>query len=107
MPNEIKTEEFCISEGDDEILYDVADLFKCFSDSTRLRIMHSLFSNELCVNDIATRLSMKVSAISHQLQILRSAKLVKGRRDGKTIYYSLADDHVKTIFYMALEHIKE
>jgi ArsR family transcriptional regulator len=92
---------------DDEVLYDVADLFKCFSDSTRIRIMYSLFRQEYCVNDIAKLLNMTVSAISHQLQILKTARLVKSRRDGKTIYYSLADEHVKTIFYQALEHIVE
>jgi ArsR family transcriptional regulator len=69
--------------------------------------MYSLFRQEYCVNDIAKLLNMTVSAISHQLQILKTARLVKSRRDGKTIYYSLADEHVKTIFYQALEHIVE
>jgi ArsR family transcriptional regulator len=99
--------ENIIIDPDDEVLYDIADLFKCFSDSTRVRIMNSLFNGEMCVNDIAKNLNMTASAISHQLQILRSARLVAGRREGKTIYYSLADDHVKMIFFKAYEHITE
>lgn len=94
-------------EISDETLYDVADLFKCFSDSTRIRILYSLFDGEMNVNDIAKKLNMTVSAISHQLQILKLSRLVAGRRDGKMIYYSIADDHVKTIFHQALNHITE
>ncbi len=82
----------------DETLYRLAELFKVFGDPTRIRILHSLAMGELCVQDIADKLSMTQSAISHQLRILKQMALVKFRREGKTIYYSLADDHVKTIY---------
>lgn len=91
----------------EELLYDVAELFKIFGDSTRIRILSALLSNELCVCDISTLLSMTKSAVSHQLRILRQAKLVKNRRSGKEIYYSLDDDHVASIINLALEHAKE
>ena len=91
----------------DEVLYDVAELFKVFGDSTRVRILYVLFENEVCVCDIAEILKMTQSAISHQLRILKQANLVKSRRDGKTIYYSLKDNHVITIFKQAFEHILE
>ena len=91
---------------DEEILYDVAELFKVFGDSTRIRIMFVLFESEMCVCDIAELLNMTQSAISHQLRVLKQARLVKYRRDGKTVYYSLADSH-KTIFCQAMEHIME
>lgn len=94
-------------QTDDETLYRLAELFKVFGDPTRIRILHSLTENELCVQDIADRLSMTQSAISHQLRILKQAALVRFRRDGKTIYYSLADDHVKTIMAQGLEHVCE
>lgn len=90
---------------DIETLYRLADLFKIFSDSTRIRILDILIKEELCVQDIADALEMTQSAISHQLRILKQAHLVKSRRDGKTIYYSLADDHVKTIMAQGLEHV--
>lgn len=92
---------------DDDILYKLAELFKVFGDPTRIRILHSLTIQELCVQDIADRLSMTQSAISHQLRVLKQMELVKFRRDGKTIYYSLADDHVKTIMAQGLEHVCE
>lgn len=92
---------------DDEILYDVAELFKVFGDSTRVRIICALFESEMCVCDIAEVLKMTQSAISHQLRVLKQARLVKYRRDGKTVYYSLADAHIKTIFNQAFEHIME
>lgn len=92
---------------DDEILYDLAELFKVFGDSTRVKILYALFESELCVNDIAQCLNMTPSAASHQLRILKTSKLVKFRRDGKTIYYSLDDDHVRTIIALGLEHISE
>jgi ArsR family transcriptional regulator len=92
---------------DEEILYDVAELFKVFGDSTRARIIFVLFESELCVCDIAQILNMTQSAISHQLRVLKQSRLVKYRRDGKTVYYSLADAHIKTIFCQALEHIME
>lgn len=91
----------------DERLYALADLFKVFGDSTRLRILCSLFQCERCVQHIAEELHMNQSAISHQLRFLKQNKLVKNRREGRTIFYALADDHVKTIFDQGLEHIKE
>lgn len=92
---------------DDEKLYDLAELFKMFGDTTRIRILYVLFESEMCVCDIAEVLKMTQSAISHQLRLLKQAKLVKNRRDGKTVYYSLADDHVRTIIYQGMEHIEE
>ena len=91
----------------EELLYDMADLFKIFGDCTRIKIICALFESELCVNHIAELLSMTQSAISHQLRILKAARLVKVRREGKTVCYSLADDHIKTIFDQGLEHICE
>ena len=92
---------------DIETLYKLADLFKIFSDSTRIRILDILIKGELCVQDIADALEMTQSAISHQLRVLKQAHLVKSRREGKTIYYSLADDHVKSIIAQGYEHITE
>ena len=88
-------------------LYDLAELFKVFGDSTRIRILFVLFETEVCVCDLAQALNMTQSAISHQLRILKQSALVKFRRDGKTIYYSLADDHVATILMQGLEHVCE
>lgn len=93
--------------SDEEILYRLANLFKIFGDPTRIRILHILTRQEMCVQDIADTLSMTQSAISHQLRILKQSALVKFRRDGKTIYYSLADDHVATIMAQGLEHVCE
>lgn len=93
--------------ADEEILMDVAELFKVFGDSTRVRIICALFESELCVCDIAELLNMTQSAISHQLRVLKQARLVKYRRDGKSIYYSLADGHIRTIFNSAFEHVME
>lgn len=92
---------------DDETLYRLADLFKVFGDPTRIRILSVLSRHEMCVQDIADALSMNQSAISHQLRTLKQSALVKFRRDGKTIYYSLADDHVATIMAQGLEHVCE
>ncbi len=92
---------------DDNILYDLAELFKVFGDSTRIRILFSLFEEERCVNDIAQTLSLTQSAVSHQLKILKQSKLIRSRRDGKQIYYSLADDHVRSIIGQGLEHVEE
>ena len=92
---------------DDETLYNLAELFKVFGDPTRIRILYVFSAEELCVQDIANKLSMTQSAISHQLRILKQMSLVKFRRDGKTIYYSLADDHVATIMNQGLEHVCE
>ncbi|ATW27386.1 ArsR/SmtB family transcription factor [Candidatus Formimonas warabiya] len=92
---------------DEEDLLDLADLFKIFGDSTRVKILYALFKAEMCVCDIAVLLGMTKSAISHQLRILKQAKLVKNRRDGKIVYYSFADDHVRNIFAQGLLHISE
>lgn len=91
----------------DELLYDVADLLKNFSDSTRIRILYSLFESERSVSEISELLNMNQSAISHQLRILKDSKLVKNRREGKTVYYSLDDDHVYNIIAQGIEHVKE
>ena len=88
-------------------LYDLAELFKVFGDSTRIRILFVLFEAEVCVCDLADFLNMTQSAISHQLRILKQNKLVKSRRDGKSVFYSLADDHVRTIIAQGREHIEE
>ncbi len=92
---------------DDNTLFDLADLFKIFGDTTRVKILYALFESELCVCAIAELLSMTQSATSHQLRVLKDAGLLKARRDGKTIYYSLADDHVRSIIEMGFEHITE
>lgn len=99
-----EVEKILPDEGE---LYDLAELFGIFGDTTRVRILYVLFESESCVCDIASILGMTLSAISHQLRILKGARLVKFRREGKTVYYSLADDHVKTILGMGMEHIKE
>lgn len=91
----------------DELLYDLADFFKVFGDSTRIKILWALDRSEMCVCDLAVLLNMTKSAISHQLKTLRQEKLVKYRRDGKIVYYSLLDDHVKNILEIGLEHIGE
>jgi len=91
----------------EELLYDLADLFKIFGDSTRLKILYVLMQSEMCVCDIAQLLSASQSAISHQLRVLKQMQLVKNRRDGKTIFYSLSDGHISTILSTGLEHIKE
>lgn len=88
-------------------LYDLAELFKVFGDSTRIRILFVLFEAEVCVCDLAAVLNMTQSAISHQLKILKQSKLVKSRREGKSIFYSLADEHVRTIIAQGCEHIEE
>ncbi len=88
-------------------LYDLAELFKVFGDSTRIRILFVLFEAEVCVCDLAEALNMTQSAISHQLRILKQNKLVKSRREGKSIFYSLADNHVRSIIAQGREHIEE
>lgn len=88
-------------------LYDLSELFKVFGDSTRIRILFVLFEAEVCVCDLANALNMTQSAISHQLRILKANKLVKSRREGKSVFYSLSDDHVRTIIATGLEHIEE
>jgi len=94
-------------EIDENTLYDTAELFKNFSDSTRIRILYCLFEKERSVTEIADLLKMNQSAISHQLRFLKNSKLVKNRRDGKTIYYSLDDDHVYNIISQGIEHVQE
>jgi len=91
----------------EELLCDLAELYKVFGDGTRVKILSALQSTELCVCDIATLLGMSMSAISHQLRILKQARLVRFRREGKTVFYSLADDHVSTILGQGLEHVCE
>ncbi len=91
----------------DDRLYELADLYKVFGDSTRIKIMYTLFETELCVCDIAELLGMSMSAISHQLRVLKQSKLVKFRKEGRSVLYSLADDHVKTILGQGMEHILE
>ena len=95
------------SQPAEEYLYDLAELFKVFGDSTRIRILFVLFEAEVCVCDLAEALGMTQSAISHQLRILKQNKLVKSRREGKSIFYSLADGHVRTIIAQGREHIEE
>lgn len=92
---------------DEDEMYDLAELFKIFGDSTRIRILFVLFESEVCVCDLAEALNMNQSAVSHQLRILKQAKLVTGRREGKSVFYSLADDHVRTIIAEGREHIEE
>ncbi|MBR5116753.1 MAG: winged helix-turn-helix transcriptional regulator [Lachnospiraceae bacterium] len=92
---------------DEEEIFDLAELFKVFGDSTRMRILFALFDQEICVNDLAEILSMTQSAVSHQLRILKSAHLVGSRREGKSIIYFLADEHVRTIIDQGREHVEE
>lgn len=92
---------------EEETLYDLADLFKVLGDSTRIKILYALFQAEMCVCDIAALLGMTQSAISHQLRVLKQARIVKNRKDGKVVYYSLDDEHIKHIFDQGLIHIAE
>lgn len=92
---------------DETELFDLAELFKTFGDSTRIRILFVLFEAEVCVCDLAQVLNMTQSAVSHQLKILKQNRLVKSRREGKSVFYSLADDHVRTIIAQGQEHIEE
>lgn len=114
--DELQTQEQTESEAfartreslpDDEVLYDLAELFKVFGDTTRVKILYALFENELCVNDIALCLNSTPSAVSHQLRILKSSKLVRFRREGKTVFYALDDDHVRSMIALGLDHIAE
>ncbi|MCR5250458.1 MAG: metalloregulator ArsR/SmtB family transcription factor [Lachnospiraceae bacterium] len=101
----MKEEDISIRE--EEQLYELAELFKLFADNSRIRILCSLFSKELCVEELAEKLEMSQSAVSHQLRVLKSGRLVKGRREGKYIYYSLADDHVVSIIAQGRDHVEE
>ncbi len=105
--HEAVVEQVTQNMPDEEILYDLADFFKIFGDSTRIKILYVLFESEMCVCDIAQLLGMTQSAISHQLRALKQSKLVKYRREGKTVFYSLADGHVSTILGQGMEHICE
>ena len=118
MANNEKNNEFLAAHEDvvkrvlesqpaEEVLYDLAELFKVFGDSTRIRILYALIESEICVGDIAQLLNLGQSAVSHQLKLLKDAKLVKFRREGKVIFYALNDDHVRTILNMGIEHIEE
>ena len=91
----------------DEMIFDLADFYKIFGDTTRVKILYALDKSELCVCDISALLGMSVSAVSHQLRALRESDLVRTKRDGKVIYYSLADEHVKSILECGIEHISE
>ncbi|MBP0957334.1 ArsR/SmtB family transcription factor [Huintestinicola sp.] len=91
----------------DEILYDLAELFKVFGDTTRIRILYALFESELCVNDMAQLLGLSQTAVSHQLRVLKNNKLVRFRKEGKIVFYSLSDDHVRSIIEMGMEHVEE
>ena len=110
--DECKTHEDLLKIVNDNMpnedeLYDLAELFKVFGDSTRIRILFVLFGSEVCVCDLAETLNMTQSAVSHQLKILKQAKLVSSRREGKSVFYSLADEHVRTIIDQGREHIEE
>lgn len=112
-----KSEYLCVHEDvveklksdmpPDEQLYDLAELFKVFGDSTRIRILYALFESELCVGDIAQLLGLSQTACSHQLRVLKTNKLVKFRREGKIVFYSLSDDHVRLIINQGMEHVEE
>ena len=91
----------------DEELYDLAELFKVFGDSTRIRILYALLESEMCVGDMAQLLGLTPTACSHQLRVLKNSKLVRFRRDGKIMFYSLADEHVRSILALGMEHILE
>ena len=91
----------------DEVLSDLADLFKIFGDSTRIKILYALLRSELCVCDIARLLNLTQSAVSHQLRILKASNLVRFRREGKTVFYSLDDDHVRSVLALGMEHVLE
>ena len=92
---------------DEDDLYDLAELYKVFGDSTRIKILYALHDNELCVQDIANAVALSQSAVSHQLRVLKDSKLVRFRREGKTVYYALDDDHVRSILSMGMDHIEE
>lgn len=106
-PHYNRINEILKIEPKEEEIMEMADVFKLFSDSTRLRIICSILNNELCVCDLCELLQLTQSNVSHQLQLLRTSKLVKYRKEGKQVYYSLQDEHIEKIIKMALEHIKE
>ena len=100
-------EEVRAAMPSEDTLYELTELFRILGDSTRIRILYVLFASEMCVCDLAALLGMTQSAISHQLRALKNARLVKSRREGKTVFYSLADGHVRTIIDQGVEHICE
>ena len=102
---EEKKNEICMP--DDEFLFELCDLFRIFGDSTRIKILFILMDREMNVGDIATELNLNQSAVSHQLRVLKDAKIVKFRRDGKSMYYSLDDDHVRNMLALGMEHVEE
>ena len=102
---EEKKNEICML--DDEFLFELCDLFRIFGDSTRIKILFVLMDREMNVGDIATELNLNQSAVSHQLRVLKDAKIVKFRRDGKSMYYSLDDDHVRNMLALGMEHVEE
>ncbi len=104
-PDAIKKTKIAVE--DDIEIYSVSDFFKLFGDSTRIKILIALETGEMCVCDISEALNMTPSAVSHQLRVLRGGNLVKSRREGKSVFYSLSDDHVKIVIDAALEHIRE
>lgn len=116
--SEIELCEYLHADGDlikkvreslpeDNFLFDLAELYKVFGDSTRVKILYVLFTSEMCVCDLAQVLNMTISAISHQLRVLKNAGLVRCRREGKTVFYALSDDHVRTILDQGAEHVGE
>ena len=92
---------------DEDTLYDLSELFRIFGDSTRIKILYALHDSELCVQDIADAVQLSQSAVSHQLRVLKDSKLVRFRREGKTVFYALDDDHVRSILSMGMDHIEE
>ena len=100
-------EQVSVDMPDEDLLYDAAELFKIFGDSTRIRILSALTKAELCVCDIARLLNLTQSAVSHQLRILKASNLVRFRREGKTVFYSLDDDHVRSVLALGMEHVLE
>ena len=102
---EEKKNEICMP--DDEFLFELCDLFRIFGDSTRIKILFVLMDREMNVGDIATELNLNQSAVSHQLRVLKDATIVKFRRDGKSMYYSLDDDHVRNMLALGMEHVEE
>ena len=107
MSKELNLEEIKNNQPDDEYLYELSDLFRIFGDSTRIKILYALMDAELCVGDIADVLGLSQSSVSHQLRVLKNAKLVRFRREGKSIFYALDDDHVRNILSLGMEHVEE
>lgn len=107
MKHEAERHIEVFGEPNEDMLFEMAELFKVFADSTRIRILYAMFDSEMNVSQICDRVEISISAVSHQLRLLKQSKLVKSRKEGRKAYYMLADDHVKTIIGMAKEHIEE